>query len=650
MRIALYARVSSTRQEQERTIASQLDALQSYALSHGHEVVPKGVFCDDGVSGARLDRPALDALRDAARIHAFEGILVHSPDRLARNYAYQVLILEELERLGIRAMFVEQPPLDDPAARLLVEIQGAVAEYERAKIAERNRRGRLFRLRQGEVSVSAEPYGYRRIPRTSSEPAHLVVEEQGAAVVRQMFAWHVQEGLSLRSIARRLQGLGVPTPKGGLLWAGPTVAKILRNSVYTGTWVVNRTRSDDAKTNAKAQRPEDEWITLTVPAIIDRETFLRSQQRHAENIRFSPRHLKEQRWLLRGLVRCGLCHHAAVAVRTPAGHGQPHFNDYYRCRNTTDTLTPCSAPYISAPALDELVWSEVRQTLCNPLLLQQAIQGGATVSEDVTLLAQQRDSVERQIRTAEKERTRLVDAYQAGAIDLKELNHRQAGLQLRLEQWRNEQERLRELAEQGAAEQQILERVEYLSSRVRDRIDEMEFEERQVLLREVLESVEATPYEVVLRYRIPLPPTPTTREHVPDANNLSTKLRLRQRRRRRLPLAEGARAHLAGVPQEARTRRGVRLRHADGLPRVRPRPARRSHRPATRREAGGGGAQDRPPHRPGGPRRDRPRQGAARPSRGRTAASHPSRSVTQNSSHHGTPRDPRRRLPHAALP
>ena len=143
MRAALYARVSSSRQEQERTIASQVEAIEAYAARQGYELLATGRFCDDGYSGARLDRPALDALRDGARAGAFQTVLVLSPDRLARHYAYQVLILEELRRHGVEVVFVEQPPLDDPAARLLVQIQGAVAEYERVQIAERNRRGRL---------------------------------------------------------------------------------------------------------------------------------------------------------------------------------------------------------------------------------------------------------------------------------------------------------------------------------------------------------------------------------------------------------------------------------------------------------------------------------------------------------------------------
>jgi site-specific DNA recombinase len=529
MRVALYARVSSARQEQERTIASQVEALQAYAATHGDEVSRPHVFCDDGFSGARLDRPALDQLRDAAQAHAFEAVLVLSPDRLSRNYAYQVLILEELDRWGVSVRFVEQPPLDDPAARLLVQIQGAVAEYERAKISERNRRGRLFRLRTGEVALSIAPYGYRRVARTPTEPAHLRIDDGEAAVVRQIFAWHVHDRCTLRSIAQRLQAQGVPTPKGGQLWRAQTVRGILCNSVYIGSWSVNRTRmAENNKTPTRCRRPPAEWITLAVPAIIDPETFARSHQRHAENRHFSPRHLKAERWLLRGLVRCGLCHHAAVAVRVCRADGRS--SDYYRCRHTRgETLTPCTAPYLRAEALDALVWEEMCHMLCNPAVLRDAVVAGATVSPDATVLTTQRTTLGRQLQAARQERERLLDAYQTGALELNELDHRLTGVRFREEQWRREAARLDQLQQEAAAEQHLLQQLDLLATRIRHRVDGMPFGERQALLRDVLETIEATLDNVTLHYRIPLPPPPSD-PHPHPKSQLSTQLCLRQDR------------------------------------------------------------------------------------------------------------------------
>ena len=145
-RVAVYARVSSDAQALKGTIASQLDALRSHMAGIGAEVV--ATYVDDGYSGTSLNRPGLDELRDAAEAGVFDELWCLSPDRLARSFPYQVLILDELARLGVSVRFTDSPPIeDDPQARLLIQMQGVIAEYERAKLTERARRGKLYRVR-----------------------------------------------------------------------------------------------------------------------------------------------------------------------------------------------------------------------------------------------------------------------------------------------------------------------------------------------------------------------------------------------------------------------------------------------------------------------------------------------------------------------
>ncbi len=141
--IALYARVSTERQAETQTIDQQLERLLAYAQQQGWTIPPERIYRDDGVSGARLDRPALDRLRDAAARGDVDLVLVTSPDRLARRYAYQVWLLEEFERVGCQVVFLERPPTGDPQDALVIQIRGAVAEYERTVIADRMRQGRL---------------------------------------------------------------------------------------------------------------------------------------------------------------------------------------------------------------------------------------------------------------------------------------------------------------------------------------------------------------------------------------------------------------------------------------------------------------------------------------------------------------------------
>ena len=161
---AIYARVSSARQKQDDTIASQTAALRAHAATGRLEVPEEWVFEDEGHSGATLVRPALERLRDLVAGVGVDVVLVYSPDRLARKFAYQALLIEEFTRCGTRVEFVNGPRGDRPEDALLVQFQGMFAEYEKAQIMERYRRGKTHRARTGSVNVlSGAPFGYRYV-------------------------------------------------------------------------------------------------------------------------------------------------------------------------------------------------------------------------------------------------------------------------------------------------------------------------------------------------------------------------------------------------------------------------------------------------------------------------------------------------------
>ena len=164
IRVAMYARVSSDKQAKEGTIESQIAVLKKRILSDGFMLRSELFFIDEGYSGTILIRPALESLRDQASLGLFEWLYVYDPSRLARKYAYQVLLIEELQRYGIKTIFLNNAFGDKPEDNLLIQVQGMIAEYERAKILERSRRGKLHAARRGSLSVLANaPYGYRYI-------------------------------------------------------------------------------------------------------------------------------------------------------------------------------------------------------------------------------------------------------------------------------------------------------------------------------------------------------------------------------------------------------------------------------------------------------------------------------------------------------
>src|ERR687893_291148 len=190
LRVALYARVSSDQQTEQGTIASQVAALEARILQDRLPLEPDHRFIDQGYSGATLIRPALEHLRDAVAAGTVDRVYVHSPDRLARRYAYQVLLIDEFRRAGVEVAFLNRAIGLSPEDDLLLQVQGMVAEYERAKILERSRRGKRHAAREGAVSVlSGAPYGYRYIgKRDGGGCARYQINEE-ARVVRLIFGW-----------------------------------------------------------------------------------------------------------------------------------------------------------------------------------------------------------------------------------------------------------------------------------------------------------------------------------------------------------------------------------------------------------------------------------------------------------------------------
>src|SRR5436189_1110983 len=291
---AIYARVSSDRQREDKTIASQTTCLREYAQAQGYTVPSEWVFEDEGYSGATLARPGLERLRDLVAEGQVQAVLVYGPDRLSRKYAYQVLLLEEFSRQGVETVFLQGVPAQTPEERLLVQFEGMIAEYERAQIAERTRRGKRHRAKSGCVNVlCGAPYGYRYIKKSEQAQAYYEIVEAQAAVVRKIFAWYTQELWSIGAIARQLNEERIPTRSGRGLWERSTVWAMLRNPAYQGmacfgkTEVCPRQRITrplrqkggySRRSSSSKEKERSQWIEIAVPALVSRETFALAQE------------------------------------------------------------------------------------------------------------------------------------------------------------------------------------------------------------------------------------------------------------------------------------------------------------------------------------------------------------------------------------
>ena len=332
--VATYLRVSSRVQRDRETIASQREAVLAHASARDWTVPKERVFADDGFSGATLDRPALEALRDAVAAGAVETVLAWSVDRLSRNFAHQMLLQEEFARHGARIVFVQEPDDATPQGMLLRQMLSVISEYERTQIAERSRRGKIHRARQGSLNmISRPPYGYRLIRKTETCGARLEIDAGEAAVVRRIYDLYAREGLKMNAVSQRLNAEGV-RPRHAELWPTATVAVILRNEAYVGKAAYlktvgtgrpsRRNRTGRLKGGAvrnltgRTARPREEWIELPVPAIVEAAVFAQAQRRRAENRRFSPRKTVNPT-LLQGLCVCAECGYTIGRNSGPAG-------------------------------------------------------------------------------------------------------------------------------------------------------------------------------------------------------------------------------------------------------------------------------------------------------------------------------------------
>src|ERR1035437_734418 len=563
MRVGIYARVSTDAQEARGTIGSQLETLRTRVSAEGDELVAE--FIDDGCSGARLDRPGLDDLRDAAEAGRVDAVWCLSPDRLARSYAYQILILDELARYQVPVRFTDTPPLDDPQGRLLVQIQGVIAEHERAKCVERGRRGKLYRARAGEVLSTKVPYGYRRVPRGADGPAHVVVYEPEAAVVRRVFA-DCLAGQSLRHLAVTLSAEGIAPPEGKPVWRLSTICRLLRNEAYVGRLYWNRTQTsyDPALgKNRQTLRPREEWIEIPVPAIIDEDIFEAVEAKARDNSVYSPRHTEAETFLLRRLLRCPACGVKLVCHR--ARHGQTT-NRYYLCPHRDPWRAGgadrrCPERRVRADELDTFVFDQVRQLLARPELLAagETALAGQTPAPDDQLLTAQLARLDRRLQSAHTERRRVADLYQAGVIDNTEMSRRAREIDNRCRRFDEERQSLITRQSELATENRLHQGIANFAEQAVFGIDPLGFEGRQQLMRLVLEDVRVRGWQVELRLRIPLddaPPATTA----PSTSTTLKRTRTRSPRVSR-PTKEAVSSNdrlrsIGEGPQEGAQRRG----------------------------------------------------------------------------------------------
>lgn len=517
---AIYARVSSDRQKEEKTIGSQIACLLEYAQEKGYTIPLEWIFQDEGYSGSTLVRPGLEKLRDLCSEGQIDTVFVYSPDRLSRKYAYQVLLLEEFSRHASEMIFIKSPQGSTPEEELLLQFQGMIAEYERAQIAERSRRGKRYRAKSGLINVlSGAPYGYRYIKKTETSNAYYEVIENEAEVVREVFRLYTEESMSIGVITRYLDDQGIPTRTGKCRWDRSTIWQMLKNPAYKGTACYGKTEQVERKKitrplrqkggysprcSANRERPREEWIEIAVPAIISSDTFNFAGELLERNKHLSSRRTKEPT-LLQGLMVCKKCGYSIYRTSSRTSKRKIY---YYRCIGSDNYRHAngrvCDNRPIRQDYLDELVWEHIIQLLENPILIRREIDRKIKESLNSTPIQKRKDTLVKELARIRKGIDKLLDAYQEDLLPLTELRQRIPALRKRATSIERELNSLEARAIENKKYFELVENMEEFLTCLRQSADNLNIKERQKILRLIVKEIIVGTDTISIKHSIPV--------------------------------------------------------------------------------------------------------------------------------------------------
>jgi site-specific DNA recombinase len=514
LQVALYARVSSEQQAEAKTIDSQLAEIRARIVTDGCDIANVLEFVDNGYSGSILVRPGLERLRDVAAAGGMDRLYVHSPDRFARHYAYQVLLLEELTHAGVEVIFLNRSLGQTPEDQLLLQVQGVIAEYERAKFLERSRRGKRHAAQEGRVGILCHaPYGYHYVSKQEGggEARYEIVLDE-ARIVQQIFAWVSEERCTINDVCRRLHQAGIQTQKGKEYWDHKTIWGMLKNPAYKGEAAFGKTQWKPISSRLRAPRgipeisrrgsagndaPKVEWITIPVPGLVDLAVFEAVQEQLEENQRRAriPEH--GTRYLLQGLLVCAKCGYAYC------GRTNGTRNAYYRCAGAMNIPRHgfervCWNKELRMDQMDAAVWQEVCHLLENPYRLEQEYRQRLQLKsepKDYAACGVQMNKLRRGI-------ARLIDGYADGLIDKQEFEPRVTQMRDRM---RHLEDQIQKLKEEAVVEEEIrliLGRLENFATQVQNGLLGADFEVRREVIRTLVKRVEVDEQQIRVIFRI----------------------------------------------------------------------------------------------------------------------------------------------------
>ncbi len=504
--VSLYARVSSRQQAQENTIESQIVELERRISSDRHELLDEHKFVDNGYSGSNLERPGLESLRDRVAEGRIDKIYIHSPDRLSRKSAYQALLLEEFRKAGSEVIFLNHKFEDNPESNMFLGIQGLVAEYERAKIMERNRRGKLHAAKTGRISVmSNAPYGYRYIAKHVGEgSAQFEVNQEEADVVYKIFNWVGQERMSINEVIRRLSEIPVITQTGKEYWKRSTIWKMLRNPAYIGRAAYGKTKACSKPQVRKSKKgtcgklknghfsnDKENWIYVPVPKIVNDNLFDSVQVQLTENRQRARARERKETFLLRSLTVCQRCQYTYCGA-----YSRNKRYSYYRCSGCRfNGNRVCDNKAIRTDVLDTVIWEEVKSILKEPDRIANEYQR--------RLLGDKVDqTIEKQESKLKRSIAKLIDSYSQEYITQEEFEPRVKTMRQRLKEIEEEKEKALNQKKLQQELSLVTDSLKTFSSSVESKLDLVDWQTKQNIIRMLIHQIEINHNHLYIVFRI----------------------------------------------------------------------------------------------------------------------------------------------------
>jgi site-specific DNA recombinase len=484
---AIYSRVSTDDQTKGYSPQTQVETCLKYAQEHGYAVPGEYIFMEH-YTGASLERPELNRLRQLAASGAIAAVFVLDLDRLSRKAVYQMLIEEEFEKYNAPIQYVNSQYENTPEGNLQKQIRATLAEFERAKFKERSLRGKRGRAQAGYVAVGrTAPYGYHYVK--GERKGWLEVFEDEAMVVRMIFGWYVHgdhdgKRMGAASIARRLTDMGVPTKKetntrpGRMkevgAWSISMVKQLLRREAYAGVWVYNQTKATGKTT--RVTRPHDEWIRVQVPAIIPRELWEAAQKQRVENTIHAKRNTKRV-YMMQTRLRCSVC---GYIFRARADDRRAHRPlSYYYCggqklARSADWKTKTCHRSLKQDVWDERIWVRIAAVLKDPGSIVVAMEEQqAEVEAELSSVRERLASVEKKIEAVDQKRKKLLDLFldEATPMSKEILSAKAKDLAQERAMYEQEAAELRSRLQAAANPSHNIERVQLFCQQVAQGID-----------------------------------------------------------------------------------------------------------------------------------------------------------------------------------